>query len=257
MPNQSITINFSPESEVTSSAYGHCPSVLEQAAYDGAYVTKIDLIKALEENLFNGPANVIDCSLNSAGEYTSVLQLFSGSHGISSVGVTNGVTGAGVTQSVEVTESVQFSLDTEQSLKYPVSNIKSFDWQGDVYDQNGTTVPEPSISVEGDVIVVSEKVFGTVIVVYMTIRETAVLTVYPRTDSAGTVYDSVAWAIKDCGVELLILDPPPTAEHDFANNINCWGGQGKLTIEGPDDREPTADAVDIDIKIDYCTQKVI
>lgn len=256
MLTESLSISFSLPT--VSSNADDCPPILRQEDYIEVGVTKSDLIKALEASIFGGTLPTIDCGVTSAAEYTSAVIFNSSIVSTGEIEITNGTIGEEIFETDTQTESILFELDTERDTEFPIDTLISYDWEGDTWDEDGTLIiPSPTITVSGSTITVSDSVYGTVIIKYKTTKSSYDISVPARSNSSGTAFDSVAWVIKDCGVELLVLDPPDTAEDDLDNAVDCTG-YGSDTDFVPDISTPTrpvADPTNTTNKIDYCSQE--
>ncbi len=234
--------------------------ILEQAPWAGGVgvVTKLDLVHALSSALYGDPENEIDCGMD--GDcYLSGLFVYPFNPSLSyQIGITHGELGESITQDVEVRELVSFKLDTEATVKYPIQQLISAEWGAETWDSEGGVTSDPSIFVDGQQVVLSKKVYGTVIVIYKTIRHARTLRVPPREESVENVFDSYAWARWDGGVEMEKLDPPENAEEAYFSESNCiWGGRWGDVIPPDDPGEPYGDGYGEDYDIDYCTQRII
>lgn len=257
MSTESLMLSFSLPSAQSSTSLD-CPTVLKQEESDVGRITKNDIIKALEEQLFNGPALDINCGVTDDNEYSSVLNIYPSTSQIGEVGVTHGnIDQTAILEIITETETVTFELDTEKTTDYPIKRVISYEWQGTTWSEEGGIVtPPPTITVSGNTITVSEKVYGTVLIKYETERYSNALTIPARDDSSGTAFNSVAWVIKDCGVEILVLDPPPNAEDNLSNLTDCLGFGTEADFEDDDGLDyPEARPVDQHIRIDYCSQE--
>ncbi len=252
MSHTSLTTQFSLTSSTSLGL------ILEQAEWDGiGKVTKLDLVKAMNTMLFGTVNNnEINCGVDGEGKYISGLYVYPFNMNLAyDIGITHGELGIKLVQEVHVRELVKFSLTKEQSAKYPVHSLTSYEWGADCWDGEGNVVTRPSISVDGQKILISNKVYGTVIIEYKTYRHARTLKVPPRENESINIYDSYAWARWNGGVELLKLEPPEGAEENYMFDIDCLGGgRGTVTPRDPPDR-PTDSPEFKTVMIDYCTQQ--
>jgi hypothetical protein len=259
MSNESLVLTFSLASE--KSTFNDCIDVLRQEEYTGGYVTKSDIIEALEAQLFgSGTSDSIECNTTDDGGYETAVNVYPAGSDVGEVGLTNGTLGAPVLEEITTTEDVKFSLTTEQNTEFPIDTLISYEWGSDTWDSEGAVVtPSPDITVSNSTITVSEAVYGTVSITYKTLRYVRKATVSPIEDAYGNALETVAWAIKECGVEILVLSPPNNAQQDLVNGVNCYGGVGSSVdfVSSDDDSRPVADAKDQEVLIDYCTQKEV
>ncbi len=255
MTNKSITLNFSNRSSLTEGL------ILEQADWVGntGVVTKLDLVKAIATALYGDPENDIDCGISGDGSYLSGLYVYLYNQNTSyDIGITHGELGEVIVQEVEVRELITFSLGDESSSKYPIQELITAEWAADTWGVDGGVVTPPSISVSGNTVSLSNSVYGTVIIVYRTIRHARSLSVPPREESVENVFDSYAWARWNGGVKMLKLNPPDNADESYLNQTNCiWGSRWGDHIPPDDPGDPYGDGYGGDFDVDYCTQQVI
>ncbi len=234
--------------------------IMEQAPWSGGtgVVTKLDFVKAVASTLYGDPENEIDCGMD--GDcYSSGLFIYPFDVSLPyQVDITHGELGELIIQDVEVREIINFSLDTERSTRYPIQSLVSYEWYSDTYDVNGAITSDPVISIENNTISTSKKVYGAVVISYMTLRHARTLLVPPREESVENVFDSYAWARWNGGVKMLKLKPPTGAEDAYFNQQNCvWGGRFGTIIPPDEPGDPYISGSGEDINIEYCTQKII
>jgi len=254
--------------------------MLEQEVWSGGtgILTKLDLVKTLSAALYGTENELGDvkCGVDEEGNYKSGLYVYSYVPGLAyDIGITNSVDGLGtpIFQEVEVRELISFSLENKKSTKYPIHSVISAEWGADTWDSSGAVTSSPAISVDGNEVKLSKKVYGTVILTYRTARDAYRLRVPPRinpipvdydsdklldllkSDAAEHIYDSYAWARWNGGVKLLKLEPPPGAGEAFLLNSPCLNtGIGRVNPDDRPEHPPIARAEYETVLIDYCTQ---
>jgi len=176
---------------------------------------------------------------------------------IYNTGAVNGLLSGPLRTLITKTETLKFSLGNTASLKYPVHTFLSGKWLTDVYDTEGTIVSRPTVTQNGREFSVDAKVYGTYEVQYVTAVDVYTMTVSVRLEAVENFFQSVFYAWFDGGVELLDIDPPPNAEENWANGVDCngfTGGSNVIVIDPDDDpyKAPTVDPVNETISLNYC-----
>ncbi|SDP69805.1 hypothetical protein [Desulforhopalus singaporensis] len=231
--------------------------VLEQARWSGiGRVTRLNLVQALSSSLYDTEGPDVDCGVEDDNSFESGLYAYPYDLAMTyDIGLTHGSLSEMVVQEVTVRELVQFSLDTEQSLKYPAQKIISSEWAATPWGTEGEETDPPAISVEGNEIAISKPVYGSVAVEYLAIRHSRQMRISPRADAVEDVFCSYAWARWVGGCELLKIEPPPKAEESYAIGVTCFGG-GLLRSVDDDNtpQDPTERSHELEVNVDYCTQ---
>ncbi len=156
-------------------------------------------------------------------------------------------------------ESIDFSGARSYTLKYPARRIVSMRWLGEVFDHNLDPIPPPALSASGDLREVKSSItaYGTVKVVYDTIRHNYTVRIGKRENAEENKYSSVFYAVHDGGVDHLVLSEPPAA--DELEGDCASGGGGSVSIIGPEPGEPNypEPGADRETVYDYCTGELI
>ena len=232
--------------------------IIEQERWAGqGVVTKLDLVKAISNSVYASEDEVSsDCGLLD-GAYASTLYVYPYDRNlVFQIGITWGTLGGGQFSEVEVTENVSFSLTNSKSVTYPIQELISTEFINDPWGDEGQVLDVPTVTVDGQDVTLTEYVYGTVKIVYKTVRYSYTLTIPPREDTVDTAYESVGYVWWDGGVEMKELEPPIGAEYDYATEAKCWS-RGQLHME-PDTSPPPLPSGDSNseyITIDYCSQE--
>lgn len=161
---------------------------------------------------------------------------------------------------IDVTETVNFSLDTEVTTKYPVRELKSVEWVDVVYDETGTITTAESITFENMTLTIGTPVYGSARVEYTTERHAYVLTVTPRTDVAENLFSAAVFAVYAGGIQWLEIEPPPGADEYLEGTEDCsfgWRSTGSVTYPDDSGNRPKAAYADRKIVMDYCSNTQI
>jgi hypothetical protein len=213
-------------------------------------VSRLQIILAAAARLFGLEPPEIDCGVDGDGLNTAVYA-YPYDPGLAyGFGVTHGNLSKPVRAEVVMREYVSFALTDEETVKYPLQELVSVDWQDEVWSADGAVIAGPALSVDGETVRSAEKLYATALVVYKTLRDTHGLQVPPREDAVGNVYQSVFWANWDGGVKLLPIEAPEGAEEDYEFKIECTGGS--ILDLPPDEDPPPAPSIDRTITLDYC-----
>lgn len=262
MTDQNILISFASEEQVDD-AY----LILEQEEYPEVdQLTMLGVARILS-GVVSSLASATysnDCIMSADGKRftTSVLAYPYPMGLIYNVGVVNGSASTSGGTFVTKTETLKFSLDNAATLKYPIHTFVSGEWMGDVYLTDGTIIPTPSITRVGQELRVDLDIWGTYEVTYTTWVETHIVSVSARDEAVENFFQSVFYASFEYGIELLNLEPPPNAEENYLNGVDCNGypigwdydGGSDLIVVPPEDGTgvPTAEPVNETITLNYC-----
>jgi hypothetical protein len=219
--------------------------------------TKLDLVKALEAQIFGGDVLPIGCGLDEDGtSYTCTVYAYPRPNNLAfNIGITNGTISGAIRQAVLVRETVSFSLSDSASLSLPADSLVGLEWNSqELWNEYGEAVPPPSISHDDGVITAGSKVYGDAVATYWTTRLTYTVRVPVREESVENVFASTVYAWWDGGIELLTLSDPPNAEKNYTGKTNCFGGSS-LGIGDDDDPQgpPVAPSGGEEvINLNYC-----
>jgi hypothetical protein len=238
--------------------------IIEQKEYEESVgkVTMLDITKALSNLLLpdSSDPSLVDCGMNADGIsfFTTVYVYPYPEELIYDTGITHGIASPSGSGIVTETEELNFSLDNKVTLKYPVHLIISTKWiGGDVYLDDGTKTLGPPVTAYGNELSTSKKVYGVLEVVYKTKRDSYNVLITARLTASENVFQSAFYARFDGGVEIMNVEPPPNAEENYANGVNCanadYAGGSNLVIPTDDDDDiPTVEASNIVIGLSYC-----
>ena len=253
--NSQITVTLGlPSSSDSGPSQPTDGLILEQCLKSDRYVRKIDLVRALMNRAYGTDypePSRSDCTLRNAA-----VCVYLYNPGINyNIGVTHGELGERTVEPIEVRESVKFSLTKEESIKYPTTGIISAEWQGTVYDENGSVISGPNIRVSGSRIIIPFKVYGVVFVTYAAEKHHYDLSISAREGSEFSSYDSIVWANWNGGAKLLVIEYPDCDDAaDEEDGIETY-----LEVTFPDDdiRGPSDTGHNYEKVIDYCSQRVV
>jgi len=217
-------------------------------------ITKLTIVLTMAARLFGlDDPEPVDCGMDGDAFETNVFVYPYEPELIYNIGVTNGALGSGTLGEHSVTEILSFSLDTEQSVRYPVNEFISASWVGDVWSADGEVVGQPGIEWDDGTVTVAEKIYGSLEVRYTTLRYAHSLRVAAREDAVENVFQSVVWANWNGGVKLLEIDAPPGAEEDYAAGVECTGGEiGEVNPDDDPPVPPPGQSADRTINLNYC-----
>ena len=168
-------------------------------------------------------------------------------------------------------ETIQCGFQTELSPEYPVHVWGGVQWVGNCYDRNGNIVPRPTVTRVGNILKLSEQVYGSIRIRYTVVRHTYTISISSRTDAIENKYQSVAYAVFDGGVVWLDVTAPAGFEEFDGDCGNGAFYDDSLLPDGYTDgqlsqttlcstrytRYPIAARADKEVEVDYCTQEVI
>jgi len=236
--------------------------ILEQEEYlVPDKLTMLDVIRILSDIVTTGESTSSkDCIMSDDGmSFSAVVLAYPYPETlIYNTGAVNGLLSGPLRTLITKTETLKFSLGNTASLKYPVHTFIRGQWLSNVYDVGGGITSQPTVLQDGRELSVDSKVYGTYEVKYTTVVDVYTMTVSLILDAIENFFQSVFYAWFDGGVELLDIDPPPNAEENWANGVDCNGGVvggSNLIIINPDDdpyRAPTVGPADKTIDLDYC-----
>jgi hypothetical protein len=262
--NQSLAITL----QVPSGLVERDLLILEQeerGAHVGS-VSRAQFVEYLGRQLYgtdteNSWQEAIDCGMDGTDCVTAVLAYPYLAALPYQIAATWGMLGERIVQEYTQEEVLELSLANQAATKYPCQEIITARALGDLFDERGVVVPLPSITISGDTVTLSRKVYGKVLVAYRVIRHRYSLRV-PRRDLATTAenyYSSVVYAWWAGGVRHVEIEPPPGAEEYAEDEAECGRGQGNSGDDGDDDGPniPRAAGADRSIIYDYCSGELI
>ncbi len=146
-------------------------------------------------------------------------------------------------------ETIQCNLEIELTTAYPPQEIVSWGWIGGAWTEDGEPIDYPVVETDGNKIILSSKVYGTLAVNYKVCRHKYALSITPRPTAIENRIQSHVYAIWDGGNEVLEIKHPEGTEEEACNyNID-------YTMDFIDNRQPPThvDPEDINVEVDYCT----
>lgn len=168
---------------------------------------------------------------------------------------TYGLLSEGARHEREITETLQFKLTDEVSVKYPVAAISSVNWLSPfVRDKDFNKLePKPDLAPGDELKTIKSSVacYGSAKVVYTTVVDSYILNIPPREDVEENKYSSVVYAVYSGRPVWLVTDPPPGAEEMEGDCAGQDTGHLGRPPKWPSDL-PKAYA-NRAIRINYCT----
>jgi len=262
MTEASLTIPFS-DSSATPENY----LKIEQEPWgkDVGKTTNMQAILAVSAAVYGGRWPNANCGgLN--GEFRATVYVYPGnphmsyrfkvSHGR----VTHGPLGVPFRE-----EIIQCGLQLEHETDYPIFAVITKAWIGRCYDNEGNITIRPEVTIVGNKIILSKKVYGSLRIRYMAIRHTYHVIVSKRLNAIENTYQSVAYAVYDGGVEWTDIEAPANFEEleGECGNGAWYDDDGNfMRISGVDicnpdgHRFPAAVTADRLIDQDYCSREI-
>lgn len=232
----------------------------EWRPYTG-YVTKAALVRHLA-NIFwpeEISAPQFDCAIY-GDQMICPVYAYPLTPGVAySLNCSHGELSERVVDFVEYTETLQVSLESAVSTRYPVHSMLSYRWvSAEVWDSTGTTINPPAITASGkEITIPGQPVFGDIEVTYIIERHSYILTVDGLVDEPENKFSSTVFALAYGSRPVVLeIEPPPGADEWEAGRDDCawgWIGQGSVTYPDEEDNKPVAAYADKETKIDYCT----
>jgi len=257
-----LTINYSLPTPGSTSAN----VLLEQKEWNDntGYVTKANFIRFMGRLIYGSGtdyawAEDIACGWDAEG-ITATIYAYPSPYTLAyTIEATYGDLSDGIQEIVNQEESIKFSLTKEASLKYPVYEMTEDPFPlGDFYDVNGDQILFDSftVTVSGQDIKLSQKIYGTIKFKYKSLRYTYTLRLAKRSEEEAyeNFYSSVVWVGWNGGLRWIEVEIPPGAEDDICG----WDDGGSSVGQFPrEPNTPTAAGADRSITIDYCSGEVI
>jgi len=202
-------------------------------------VTTLDLVKALDAQLFDGDKPDIDCGMNDAESFSCPVYAYPTPSNLAfRISITNGDITGPVYQEITVRETIGIALEESVSLSYAVGVVLNIEWASDqLWDAEGNPTSPPFLNYANGEITVDKLVYGDAIITYKSTRLAYTATVSVIKDAIENVFSSSVYAVWDGGVSIVTLDPPPNAEENYLDDVNCTGGS-TLILNDDDDDDP-------------------
>lgn len=230
--------------------------LLEQEAWDPYvnYLTKAGVIGFLNARLFQAAPVQENCSA-ADGSYAKTIYAYPSPAGLAyRLGCSHGSLGPREISILDYTEAIQCNLQTELTLKYPPLSITSYDWVGDAYDETGTIIQRPAVTIRETALTLAMPVYGTLLVTYQVMQHRTQVEVTPRDGALENRLTSFAFAVWSGGNTAMELEPPDGAEEGVCGSSITYGSVHFTTGDpGVPDSVPPENET---ISIDYCTMEV-
>lgn len=223
--------------------------------------SKAEMLKMIKAALYGGEYSPpTDCAVVD-GKLTCIIYVYPTVPEMAYQFFTSyGTLSSRATAMLTVTETIEFKLSDRESTEHPAVKIISAQWQWNCFDKDGNQVNRPEISIDGEDIVLSHAVYGTVEVVYQVERHQYTLTVPKREGSIANSFSAVVYGIYDGGISWHEIDlPDGIAEYEDDEALCGWGrgGSGSVIDNDDEDNSPVDSNHSRVTKVNYCAQKVI
>lgn len=158
-------------------------------------------------------------------------------------------------------ERVDFSVSNKGSLSFATPQGITYRWEGVVRDKTGASIGYPSVSFDGDSVILDQAVYGTLFVQYYVVRHVYTLSATARVKDGEVSQDAfgaVIYGVYNGGISWTELQPPP-----YATELAAGGECGSISIELPEEEEdsytppkyaPTIEKVST---WDYCSGELL
>ena len=150
---------------------------------------------------------------------------------------------------LEFREVIQCNLKSELETRYPALSITNFSWVGGAWSRDGEALNQPNVQIDDKKIVLSQRVYGTLVVFYKVCVHKYSLSIKPRPGAIENKIQSHVYAIWNGGNKVIEIKHPDGTEDGECNyNID-------YELDIPDDYQPPdhVDPEDEYADIDYCT----
>lgn len=236
--------------------------LIEQAVEWGRYTGRITtgaMVRALRSMLYGEDAgDLVDCGLTD-GCVVCLILVYPRVPGLAyHFAASYGELSERDEQTVEESETINFSLETSASPTHPPLAIISAEWADVVYDSLGNEIAAPKLTILDGEITCPIPVYGAVDVTYTTERHAYTLTAPRREDAVDNFYTAAVYGWYAGGVNWLQVDMPPGIEvFDADENAVCGGDSG--FINHPDDEDDSQEPVTGNRRsvVDYCSQEIV
>jgi hypothetical protein len=254
----SLTITLSP---AQATAADEPMLILEQEPWRAAsgYITLANMVREVAATLYGEDAlgaTQVNCDRDGLNVYADIYAYPRDVFVQYQILTSHGHLAGGAIQTPLMDEILQFQLDTEQQVKYPVQEIASLTWLT-AYDQDGNPLVAPDVLVVGRTVTSSAPVYGSLRIRYTTRRYMHTLTMAPRPDAEENWYSAVIMGLPADGEPVfLTFEPPPTAEELYSRDEECGGGGGSVLDDPERGGNPVSQGTLVQI-YNYCTGKLV
>lgn len=163
-------------------------------------------------------------------------------------------------------EVISFNIENSYTLKYPVLDSFSYEWQDDVYDSDGNKINPPTVTLKDRELTLSKKVYGFLKITHRFVRDAYTLTV-PGEDVVDDIFGGAVYALHKYGITYLVLDSPSAISEELLDgDVECGWQWSAVTFDfsGTEQTEEElmagvpkyAPKVDTTINVNYCTGEV-
>lgn len=156
-----------------------------------------------------------------------------------------------------VEEILNFTLSTEERVKYPCLEILDVDWMAECYDASGAVVTPPPLTIDGNAIVITAPVYGSVQVRYRTERYSHTLSIPRREDALEEFFSAAVYALYSGGLTWIEIDLPNSFDEATATERCGLSGSGSVTWPEDDPRPIADNPYRRKTVVDYCSQEII
>lgn len=260
-----LLINYSLSSSSSSANV-----LLEQKEWNSnvGYVTKANFIKFIGRSFYGTNTDYnwgesADCGFD-GDELPIIMYAYPSPSNLPfTIDASYGILSDGTQDIAVKKEAIKFSLSNEARIKYPVYEMIDISPVGSFYDIHGEIISFDSINitVSGQNIKLSKKVYGTIRFIYTSLRYSYVLTLNKRDEEETyeNFYSSVVWAGWNGGLTWKEVELPPGAD-GFDNDCGWGSSSGDVDVIDGSDRSPKfpkAAGANRRITRDYCSNEII
>lgn len=255
MMDQILSVPFSLTKTGVVSSYVKLEQV--DIEFGKGIITKTKLMEGMSYSMFGGYPPAGDCGLEAEGGdvfFTAGIHAYYHPAGLAfTVGLTHGSLMGGMHRSLKLEERVQFKLTSSAQVRYGINHLVSIKWEGDTWDKYGKIVNNPKLVLEGNDLLATQPLYGVAVVTYYTLRAEYSAKITARKDVPENLFESVAYARWNGGVDMESVDAPTGASEDTLNGIQCYNRTGSTSVTGNDDDDvPVGSPKDITCDVDYC-----
>lgn len=241
---------------------------------DVGVTTHLQAIAAISSFLFDTTVPEINCGGDTDGFDTLVYVYPSRVSLIYTFHISHGEYIRGISEMLIREETQQAGLNDSVQVDYPPISSISIQWIGQCYDSTGAVTARPLVTVVGNTIYFSKKVYGSLRLRYSVLRITYKVRVEERDDAVENNFDSIVFCVWDGGIKWLRCDPPSGYEatkgecdNGFYDTDSTDGDDSMHIGDQPDgspdeDEDPNqapddTDGADLRVGIDYCSQELL
>lgn len=255
MISSAITIPYS----IAAAAQGDL-LVIEQEEWSKniGVVTKFELLRYISSRVYDRPYISSTACGVSEGSLSCLVNVYPRRGGIvyrlhTSWGAVSEARGG----LVDVEEIINFTLSTEEKVKYPCRSVKEVYWLAECYSSDGAEVDGPEITVSGDSLTVSSPVYGSAQIKYQTEKYTYTLTIPKREAALEEFFSAVIYALYVGGIVWEEIKLPDNFDENTAAERCGLSGSGTVTWPDEDPRSIADNPYRRHTIVDYCSQTIV